>query len=367
MNRSTGVTKPFPAPDAPSTTSVPLVERSDSSPTIASAKVPAREDATKPDFPNPTYRRQRLARFAIPAAIGAILVAWALLRGQTSKPSAANAANAAKDANATPTPSPAQSPVAVVVGPLPSAVPTASSASATLPPAPTESTLSVIEKVSPTKTPRSVRTKGPVVVVYVAPTPLPTPTPTPLRSANKSVTVRRFLKLNISPDQARVYLDGKYIGVADDWDDSGGGALLTFNIEGRHRLRLTYPERADFIVEVTIAGSATQEKAEIDQKLEKGTPEGPSGPEGKVRRPNYRTVGAARFVVDPPQAVIEVNGKYRGPASAYGDQDLILGEMAVYDVRLTAVGYEPKALRILVAPSAGEVRAVVKEKLKPLK
>ena len=206
-----------------------------------------------------------------------------------------------------------------------------------------------------------------MVVVYVAPTPLPTPTPTPLRSANKSVTVRRFLKLNISPDQARVYLDGKYIGVADDWDDSGGGALLTFNIEGRHRLRLTYPERADFIVEVTIAGSATQEKVEIDQKLEKGTPEGPSGPEGKVRRPNYRTVGAARFVVDPPQAVIEVNGKYRGPASAYGDQDLILGEMAVYDVRLTAVGYEPKALRILVAPSAGEVRAVVKEKLKPLK
>ena len=107
--------------------------------------------------------------------------------------------------------------------------------------------------------------------------------------------------------------------------------------------------------------------AEVEQKLEKGQPEGPTSPEGKIRKPNYRTVGPTRFVVDPPQAVVELNGKFRGPASAYAEQDLILGEMAVYDVRLTAVGYEPRSIRILVAPSAGEARAVVKEKLKLLK
>jgi serine/threonine protein kinase len=356
---------PEPAPEpGPEPPPVLPLRPSDASPTIAAAKAPALEDVTRRNYPRPTYRRQQLARFAIPAVIGAVLVAWALLRGQDSKPRA-SAANGAKDAKETSTPSLAPSPVAVV--PLPTANSTSPWAAPTPGPAPTESALSAIEKVPPTKVPRPVRTRGPVIAVHVEPTPTPSPAPTPLRSANISVTVRRFLKLNVSPDQARVYLDGRYIGVADDWDDNGGGALLAFNIEGRHRLRLAYPEHADFIVDLTISAGAPQDKAEIEKKLAKGTPEGPTGSDWKVRRPNYRTVGPTRFVVDPPQAVVEVNGKFRGPVSAYSDQDLILGEMGVYDVQLTAVGYQPKALRILVAPTAGELRAVVKEKLKPVK
>ena len=40
--------------------------------------------------------------------------------------------------------------------------------------------------------------------------------------------------------------------------------------------------------------------------------------------------------------------------------------MAVYEVLLTAPGYESKSLRVLVSPAAGEPRANVKEKLKKM-
>jgi len=37
---------------------------------------------------------------------------------------------------------------------------------------------------------------------------------------------RRVAKFGVSPDQARIFLDGRYVGVADDWDDHGGGKTL---------------------------------------------------------------------------------------------------------------------------------------------
>jgi len=183
------------------------------------------------------------------------------------------------------------------------------------------------------------------------------------QAADLTVTVRRFLKIDVSPNQARVYLDGRYIGISDDWDDSGGGSLLAFNLEGTHRLRICAPEHRDLIVDLIVRSTATDDKVSIDRSLEKGTPDGPTGPEGKLKRPNYRTVGAAVFNVDPPDTMVTVNGREQGLASK---KDFHFPEMAVYEVLLTAPGYEPKALRVLVGPTAGEVRANIKEKLKKM-
>ncbi|MEO6326940.1 MAG: protein kinase [Thermoanaerobaculia bacterium] len=368
ISRSTAATAPFPKSVPPLPPPVaPL--RSDSSPTMEATKVRPPDPDTRPDFPNPTRGRNKLARFVVPGIIGAVLVAWAMLRGQKPRLNTVDPGTGNVQRTAAPT----TSPISVVVTTPPvsttsAVVPTPDAMIAPTPSVgPTQTTVSVVEKIQPTKTPRPLRTKAPIVVSVTLPTPVPAPTSVPIRTADTRVTVRRFLKLNISPDQARVYMDGRYIGVSDDWDDSGGGALLTFNIEGKHRLRFAYPERADFIVDVSVLASATEDRVEIEHKLEKGAPDGPTGPDGKIRKPNYRTVGATRFTVEPAQALVEVNGKYRGPAVAYSGQDMMLGEMGVYEVRLTATGFEPKMLRILVAPSAGELRAVVKEKLKPLK
>ncbi len=198
-----------------------------------------------------------------------------------------------------------------------------------------------------------------------APTAAKTPKPPP-RPADLTVTVRRFLKVDVSPDQARIYLDGRFIGISDDWDDSGGGSLLAFNLEGTHRLRICAPERRDLIVDVIVRATATDDKVTIDRSLEKGTPDGPTGPEGKLKRPSYRTVRGAVFNVTPSDAIVTVNGREVGPASKFAKEDLQFADMAVYEVLLTAPGHESKSLRVLVGPAAGEVRANIKEKLKKM-
>jgi hypothetical protein len=171
--------------------------------------------------------------------------------------------------------------------------------------------------------------------------------------------------MNISPDQARVFLDGRYAGVSDDWDDSGGGSLLVWNTPGRHRIRVAYPGHRDLLVDVTVTPGAREEKVEIEQKLEKGTPSGPTGPEGKLPHPAYRTVGPVRLEVEPPDAIVTVNGHEVGPVAAH--LDLRFDDMSVYDVYLTAAGYETKAFRLMVSPATGNARAVVREKLKKVR
>ena len=159
-----------------------------------------------------------------------------------------------------------------------------------------------------------------------------------VKPADLTFTIRRFLKINVSPSQARVFLDGNYIGISDDWDDAGGGSLLTFNLEGQHRLRICYPEHRDLLVDVIVRSTATDDKVTIEQDLPKGTPDGPTGPEGSFRRPNYKTIGAVLFNVDPPDAMVTVNGKEYGPASKWLKDEMTFRDMAVYQVVLSAPG-----------------------------
>ena len=172
------------------------------------------------------------------------------------------------------------------------------------------------------------------------------------------------MKLNVTPIQARVFLDGKYIGVCDDWDDSGGGALLYFRGEATHRLRFAYPGYRDLRVDIQIRSNAADDKVDVELPLQAGTGEGPPGPSGDFRRPNYRTIGPALFNVDPPDASVSVDGKVLGPASKWATEELALDGPAVHEVAFSAPGYETVTLRVLVAQTAGEARASIKEKLK---
>jgi len=189
---------------------------------------------------------------------------------------------------------------------------------------------------------------------------------TPAPKVDATYTVKRLVKLNVSPIQARVFLDGKYIGICDDWDGAGGGALLYFYTEGNHRVRFAYPGYRDLVVDLIVRSNAAEDKVEVEREMEKGNGEGPPGPAGQFRRPHYKTVGAVTFNVDPPDAAVTLDGKEIGSASKWASEELALGGPAVHDVVLSAPGREPLALRILVAQTAGEVRANVKEKLKKL-
>ncbi|MFI5180568.1 MAG: hypothetical protein ACHQPI_04190 [Thermoanaerobaculia bacterium] len=176
--------------------------------------------------------------------------------------------------------------------------------------------------------------------------------------------MRRLVKLNVNPIQARVFLDGKYIGICHDWDDSGGGALLYFRGEVTHRVRFAYPGYKDLIVDLVIRSSAADDKIEVVLPLQAGKGDGPPGPAGELKRPNYRTIGPAIFRVEPTEATVTVDGKLLGPASKWETEPLDLDGPAVHEVAFSAPGYETISVRVLVAQTAGEARATIREKLK---
>ena len=215
---------------------------------------------------------------------------------------------------------------------------------------------------TPTRPPRARPT--PTETPTPVPTATPTPTPPPLARPDATYITRRDVRVNVTPDQARVYLDGRYLGVSDDWDGAGGGTLLAFAGEGRHRLRFAHAGYRDFVADVVVTGNAIEERVDIDRELEKGEPGGPTGPHGKVPRPDYRTAAFARLSVEPPFAIVTVDGHEMGPVSRFAQQDLQFQQTGAYDVILSAPGYAPRRVRVLVSPAADEERATIKERLR---
>jgi serine/threonine-protein kinase len=215
---------------------------------------------------------------------------------------------------------------------------------------------------APTRTPRPSPT--PTATPVPSPTPTPAPTPTPIAPPDVTYITRRFVKVNANPSQARVFLDGRYIGISDDWDDAGGGALLTFPTEGRHRLRLAHEGRQDLLVDIIVAANAVEDRIEIDRSLGRGTPAGPTGPAGKIGRPDYQTTGLVRLAVEPPTATVYVDGRNMGPASRFADQDMQFQQQGVFEVLLTAPGHQARTVRVLVSASTGKERALVRERLR---
>jgi serine/threonine-protein kinase len=271
---------------------------------------------------------------------------------------AAPTATSTPEAGAAAAPTPEAAPVTTPTALEPTAapVPSPTVAAAASPAAGT------VRTPVPTRTPKP----KPTATATPVPTPTPTntPTPPPLVRPDATYITRRFVKMGASPSQARVFLNGRYIGISDDWDDAGGGALLAFTSEGKQRLRLTYPGRKDVIVDVVVAANAVEDRVEVDRELEKGSPDGPTGPGGKVSRPDYQTVGLVRLEVEPPSATVFVNGNEMGPASRFQAQDMQMKEQGVYDVVLTAPGFQPRMVRVLVSPSTGKERAIIREKLR---
>ncbi|MHB1048182.1 MAG: serine/threonine-protein kinase [Thermoanaerobaculia bacterium] len=251
-------------------------------------------------------------------------------------------------------PTPATSPF----GAVPGASPTPASAAEVSP------TAAPGRTAVPVRTPRPRPTPTPTPLPTA--TPAPTPTPTPFVRPDATVITRRLVKLNVTPDQARVFLNDRFIGISDDWDDAGGGSLLAFASDGRHRLRFAYPDRGDYLVDVLVTGNAVQDRVEIELSLPKGTPGGPTGPAGKLPRPDYQTSGLARLSVEPAFARVSVDGHDMGTAGRFVEQEMQFREPGVYNVVLTAPGYQPKRLRVVVSSATGKERVVFREKLKKL-
>jgi hypothetical protein len=180
--------------------------------------------------------------------------------------------------------------------------------------------------------------------------------------ADKAYRTRRYAKFSASPDQARLYLDGRYTGIVDDWDDRGGGKTLPFG-EGRHRVRLELPGYRTLHLDVLVTPEADDETVEIDDELKRlSRVDYP-----KLKGPAGRTEGPVIFSVVPPGAVVSENGRALGPASSFGPATpLKLAGPMVHDLEISAPGYESRNIRILVSSNADRPQAVVTLSLKAL-
>jgi len=208
--------------------------------------------------------------------------------------------------------------------------------------------------------PSSKQDDGRARIVRTSPPPVPSDARGDAHPA-RVLRTRQGVKIGVSPDQARVYLDGRYVGIADDWDDRGGGRTLPLPRDGVHRIRISLPGYRDMNVEVVRSRGASEDTVEIGGDLSRFSET--SFP--KVGRIDEKTTGPVEFKVEPSNAVVSENGRRLGLASSFGPASpLRLTGPRVHELVISAPGRQRKTVRILVSPNAGEARATVKADLK---
>jgi len=108
-----------------------------------------------------------------------------------------------------------------------------------------------------------------------------------------------YLKTKANPGRAGVFVDGKYVGPAENF---GFGRKYVV-AAGEHEVRLSEPRYEDYVTKVTIqAGKTTK----LDQTL-KELPK-PKPPFGRLR-----TISQDKF------AAVYVNGKFMGHAGEFNN------------------------------------------------
>jgi len=306
----------------------------------------------------------------LPYLLGAALVAIAILLLQRrSSPTAsvrppspaAVPTEAAPSASvpAAPMPPPASAPTEAAAV-MPTALPTAGPSEAA------SASVGVPRAGSPAArpSPRRAPTAPPVEeVVAAAPAAAPPP---PARASSKpdridaTYTTRKGVRFTSSPEQARLYVDGRYVGIADDWDNRGGGRAFEFDGSGTHYVRMELPGYQTKQLEIDVRADAG-DSVSIDEELERYS----RAPFEKLPAVADRTTGPVELHIEPSDASVSEEGKYLGPASSFGPgSPMQLKGPAVHDLVVSGAGYKPKMIRILVAPHAGKDVATINEKLK---
>jgi len=171
--------------------------------------------------------------------------------------------------------------------------------------------------------------------------------------------VRRGMKFQISPDQARISVDGRNVGIADDWDDHGGGKVFPLTA-GVHRVKAALPGYKDLNLQIVVAPSADHEIESAGDDMPRTSRE--SYP--RIGKLDEETEGDVFFSPELGAARVAVDGREVGVASQFtAARPLRLAGPMVHDLLLTDGG-KSRSLRVLSASTAGKNRIMISEKLK---
>lgn len=135
-----------------------------------------------------------------------------------------------------------------------------------------------------------------------------------------------MLKTKISPSDAAVYVDGKYVGHADRFNGPGQKLFLT---PGEHEVRFSIAYFQDYSTKVNVAANET---TVIQQSLSRSDEQPPKAPFARIKihvKPLVKT------------AVI-VNGRFIGHADQVnGPGQVMVLEPGHYKIELAHAGYKP--------------------------
>lgn len=163
------------------------------------------------------------------------------------------------------------------------------------------------------------------------------------------------LRVIVEPNKARVYVDGYYAGIADDYDGifqrlavSPGRHDITLKLEGykSHTFRVyanrdqTLKLRFDMVkgageTDESIGEEAPDPAREFDMARADRPSDRPARPDDEPRYvpPTSRERGLVEITVDPPDASIYVDGEFYGKAADIRELELLPGKHRIEVVR----------------------------------
>lgn len=213
----------------------------------------------------------------------------------------------------------------------------------------------------PSPSPAPIPSPAPLVAEPVTLEPVPGLDIRPSSVRVVRVVVGRAIRLAVEPSQARVFLDGRFVGTAQDWNGESAGSDLVLAGDGSHTVRIAHPGRRDVVIEVAVQRKAPPVGL-VRLLLQAGKPWGSTGPRGVLGAPEQSCRGAIRLDVAPASARVTVDGRLAGEAASFSQTDLHLGDVGVYSVTLAA-GKRRRTVRIRVSPDAPDEVAVVRAEL----
>jgi hypothetical protein len=150
-----------------------------------------------------------------------------------------------------------------------------------------------------------------------------------------------MLKTKVVPSDAGVYIDGKYVGHADQFNGPGQKLYIT---PGEHEVRFSIAYYQDYSTKVNVEANKT---TVIQQSLGRSDEQLPKPPFGRIKihvKPLAKT------------AVI-VNGRMAGHADqANGPGQVMVVEPGHYKVGLAHAGYKPHVTEFDIA--ANETKSI---------
>ncbi len=188
------------------------------------------------------------------------------------------------------------------------------------------------------------------------------------------ITDSAYLDTDVAPEKAAVYLDGQYVGIADDFDGlpnylpvEPGRHSVTFKAEGYRSVtrQVRLPRGAVLDLDFTMSkGEGAEPPAAAEGDVEIVLPDrAPAGPDEEEQGETEAEPGFVRLRISPADASVYLDGEFFATASQllslHGDLRL---ESGAHRIEVVKPGYRGFAKELIVSPGGRQTLTIALEK-----